>query len=477
MGFAGPGYTPVLGRAMTDFGAGAVVATVSDSGRASFLQQAGAVDFAPALAVADAVLYEGYLLYPYRPSSVKNRVRWQFGVLAPPAWIDARTLPDNDGVAGSSESWWNRTECLVEAGGGVTVEVVLRFLQPEPPSAERATRGPEGEIATPDGAIPREVRLAFRLAEATEEGITVAFEVPAVGVTSVSAARGRLRVNAEQIPARFPLHKLSVRVENTTAAAPELPRPEALRRSFVSTHLLLGLQEGAFLSLLDPPEWARRLTAGACGNVRTFPVLAGPPGSDRLLLSSPIILYDHPQVAPESPGDLFDATEIDEILTLRALTLTEQEKAEARGTDWRAAEIVDRVDTMPDEILARLHGAIRSLRRLPVPSTPGQEGDGEAGSDTPGTEPDAVAIGGVSVGAGSRVRLHPRGRGTDAQDMFLDGRIGTVTGVLTDVDGSRFLTVTVDDDPRASLAAGPGRVRHFSPDEVHPLGSAEEWTS
>ena len=80
------------------------------------------------------------------------------------------------------------------------------------------------------------------------------------------------------------------------------------------------------------------------------------------MLSSPIILYDFPAVAPESAGDFCDSTEIDEILALRVMTLTDEEKAEARGTDARAAAIIDRCDDMPDEIWSRLHGAVRSLR-------------------------------------------------------------------------------------------------------------------
>ena len=39
-----------------------------------------------ARAIADAVLYEGYLLYPYRATSAKNQSRWQFGVVGPPGW-------------------------------------------------------------------------------------------------------------------------------------------------------------------------------------------------------------------------------------------------------------------------------------------------------------------------------------------------------------------------------------------------------
>jgi hypothetical protein len=81
------------------------------------------------------------------------------------------------------------------------------------------------------------------------------------------------------------------------------------------------------------------------------------------LLSSPIILYDYPQIAPESAGDLFDGTEIDEILSLRVLTLSEEEKREVRGGDERARAILDRTETLPPEAFAKMHGAIRGLRK------------------------------------------------------------------------------------------------------------------
>ena len=94
-------------------------------------------------------------------------------------------------------------------------------------------------------------------------------------------------------------------------------------------------------------------------------MLAGPQDCRDLMLSSPVILYDHPEIAAESAGDLFDATEIDEILTLRTLTLTDAEKRQARATDSRAAELMDRLDDMPPEMLDRMHGAIRYLRSAP----------------------------------------------------------------------------------------------------------------
>ena len=89
------------------------------------------------------------------------------------------------------------------------------------------------------------------------------------------------------------------------------------------------MQDGEFVSLLEPPPEFQE-AAAACSNVGTWPVLAGEPGQRDTVLSSPIILYDYPQIAPESPGDLFDGTEIDEILSLRILTLTDEEKSAMR---------------------------------------------------------------------------------------------------------------------------------------------------
>ncbi|HJT04767.1 MAG TPA: hypothetical protein VJ757_14245 [Pseudonocardiaceae bacterium] len=104
--------------------------------------------------------------------------------------------------------------------------------------------------------------------------------------------------------------------------------------------------------MLDPSEWAA--ATKQCRNVHTFPVLAGDPHNRDVMLSSPILMdYAYPQVSPESPGDLFDATEIDEILSLRTLTLTDDEKLEARATDPRAAAIIDRVEEFPQEVLER----------------------------------------------------------------------------------------------------------------------------
>jgi hypothetical protein len=347
--------------------------------------------------VADAVLFEGYLLYPYRRSSAKNRVRWQFGVLASRPWLEATGSAGatDTCVAGSADAWHQQTDCLLQATGGATVEVRLRFLQLQHRSVEAA--GPDGTFQavdaldvdgqrylTFDEAVPKEFDVVAVLSELHRAPYSVVIEAP--GGTDVELLRGggagrvvrqrwpvaaTVRLSVTMVDAPSPLLRLRLVTENTADSVPAgASRADALRTSLVATHSLLGVRGGSFLSLLDPPAWAAP-AAKECRNVHTFPVLAGDPKSSDVMLSSPILMdYDYPKVSPESPGDLFDATEIDEILSLRTFTLTDEEKREARATDPRAAAIIDRVDTIPQDAFERLHGVIRSLR--PVPT----DGDG-----------------------------------------------------------------------------------------------------
>jgi hypothetical protein len=217
-----------------------------------------------------------------------------------------------------------------------------------------------------------------------------------------------------------------------------------------------------------------------CRNLHTWPVLIG---TDTTMLSSPIILYDHPEIAPESTADFCDATEIDELLVLRTMTLTDEEKRQARATDPLAAAIVDHADTIPPEVFERLHGAIRSVRPAGRPAVrpavdpalgpcpePFREpaapwwDPGADGSVSP--ETDGVEVSGGIASRGVRVRIRPGRRRTDAADMFLHGRTATVAAVLHDVDGGTHLAVTIDGDPAAELNASTGRFLYFSPDEV-----------
>ena len=393
-------------------------------------------------AIADAVLYEGYVLYPYRASSGKNQVRWQFGVLAPRAFCEAH--PD--------EHSWLETQVLVERGA--LLRGRIRFLQLQRRLAPGQPAWDEGVERTVelDEALPVERRLRF--------GFPGGVQSDGAVVRERHPLRGEIFLGSEPVGN---LLRVRVRVENLTRwAAAGADRHEVLPAALVGVHTMLLLPDGAFVSLLEPPESAREAAAG-CRNVGTYPVLAGEPGQADAVLSSPIILYDHPRIAPESPGDLHDGTEIDEILSLRTLTLTDEEKAEARATDPRAARVIDRVETLGPEGLLPLHGTLRDVGPVPWfdPEHP----------DPASPETDLVTIEGVPVRRGSRVRLEPgrAGRRTDAQDLFVTGKIARVQAVLHDVDGGCHLGVTVEDDPAADLLDTEGRYLYFDPGEVVPL--------
>jgi len=283
-----------------------------------------------------------------------------------------------------------------------------------------------------------------------------------------------LRVSAEALPGS--LLRLRVRIENPGPIDAGADRDDALRRSLVGTHTLLAVRDGGFVSLLDPPGWAQAAAAG-CENLHTWPVLVGDAGSRDVMLSSPIILYDYPHVAPESPGDLCDATEIDEILTLRIMTLTEEEKREARGTDARARRIIERSEAIPPEIFDRLHGVIRYLAPPKAAPEEGAERakwafslDAQAEASP---EEASVGVGRVRVMKGARVRLRPRRR-ADSMDVFLDGRTARVEGVYRDVDDEAYVAVIPEDDPGADLHSWYGRFLYFYPDEIEPLESGLE---
>ncbi len=434
-----------------------------------------------ARAVADAVLLEGYVLYPYRASAAKNRYRWQFGVLFPPSWAQAH-----------AEHAASRTECLVDPGHDDTLTVEARFLHvvrrevhaltPQGLApVERLDSGDAVHVPWDEGSTEQvEVKVPLSVVLHGEQVLDV--EVPGsrstedvVGGQLVREARPlvlRLRLSAVRLDGPYGVVRLRVDLENLADVPATASREEALPAALVAAHLVLGLSDGAFLSLAGPPEWARP-AAATCVNEHTWPVVVG--GTDRspVVLSSPIILDDDPRLAPETSTVLYDATEIDEILTLRTLTLTDEERREARGTDPRAAEVVDQVDHLPPELLERLHGAIRSLRPVPAGALPEPEAapplqpwwDPDA-VDPVDPEHDSVEVRGVPVSRGSRVVLRPGVRATDAQDLFLVDRSATVQAVVHDVDGGVHVAVTVDDDPLAEVQAAHGRYRYFRPDEL-----------
>ncbi len=340
--------------------------------------------------IVNAVLYEGHILYPYRPS-VKNRQRGTFGTLGPPAYCDAQH---------GADSCFMQTECLFAADAAAQIEVTVRFLHM---TARRIGKfaEPQTELRDYDElamSFVETLQTGNRLLQMWQEACERTIELPRVSAGDLLAQPARQQfvfpgqkqrepidaedgtfsgvIIREQYTVRGTidltlaevepgLYRLTVRIANST----ELDEPErvdsdaALLRSLVSTHTVLGLTGGEFVSLFDSPDhWGAAATA--CKNVGTWPVLIGAAGERDTMLSSPIILYDYPQIAPESIGDLFDGTEIDEILTLRILTLTDDEKRAMSAIDDRARSLLQRTESAAREQLLQLHGTFRDVRPL-----------------------------------------------------------------------------------------------------------------
>jgi hypothetical protein len=428
--------------------------------------------------IADAVLYEGYLLYPYRASSSKNQSRWQFGVLGPPGATEAAVGEDDTMSA----------QFCVSADGDAAITLVVRFLHLQRRRVERSAGiggfEPVDELCsggkawlTWDEAI--EAELTFGPLDLGELGAPWTFAIVAAAsedIEDVDGGRlvrtrreihGILTVSGELDGA---VRRLTAVLRNTTEAG--RTKDQAIAASMIGTHLIVEMSGGEFVSLLDPPYVAAAAVA-RCEQYRCFPVLAGPPGDHALLLISPIILYDHPEIAEQSDGALYDSTEIDEILTLRVMTMTDEEKAQARATDPLAARIIDRCDAMSPEAMQRLHGVLRDPHSLDqaglIPEVPdGVDWWDPIADNAVRPDIDAVLVNGVRVARGSKVRLKPSRR-ADAQDIFFTGKVATVTSVHETVDGDQQVGVTVDDDPAADLHDWYGRYLYFAPEEIEPL--------
>ena len=367
--------------------------------------------FADVLPVADAIMYEGYLLYPYRASTNKQKIRWNFGGVYP------RTYSDTESGA---DRWEVGSECIA-IGAAADLRVEIRFLElSEPVESEPF-----------ESARPSSRRHDFGTLERLA-GTTVEYAF------RTERLHGSLELRVERLA--YEQYKLGLRLSNESPCT-ALVRDHALPETLLAAHLLLGLEGGQFVSQLDPSV-AHRRAAAACVQRGLWPVLAGKKGRVDRLLASPIILYDYPEIAPESRADSCDATEIDEILLLRVLTLSEAEKAELRRGDPRACRILERAEALSGEEQLRLHGRLRK------PS-----------SET-----------GRAICVGERVRLRPKAR-ADIFDLALAGRSATVRAVERDFEDRVHLSVTVDDDPGADLGVQgwPGHRFFFFLDEVEPL--------
>ncbi len=437
--------------------------------------------------IVHAVLYEGYILYPYRASSVKNqRERFTFGRIYPQAYSAAQN---------GMEPATMQTECLVTSGTeNPKIEVSVRFLQP--------IRREVGVLATPvkdwteqsqpdfkivpefrvgetvhrswQEATEREVKLPV-LELRTQSGKTHPFRfeasralepirdeqnrVVAVLVRQTEVIQGTVEIAAR--PLNNELFQVSVRIINLSPIADaDLNSQEAvIQRTFASTHTILHALEADFISLLDPPAEFKE-AAASCKNAGTWPVLVGDQEKRErdTMLSSPIILYDYPQIAPESRGDLFDNTEIDEILTLRVMTMTDEEKREMRNVDAHARRLLERTEALPQKDLLGMHGTLRDPRSF------------DERLFGTSTRLDGVSLNDTYLKSGHRVRIRPRGR-ADIMDIALAGRTAVIEAIEQDAEERIHFALVLEDDPGKDLGLlrQPGHRFFYGLDEVEPL--------
>ncbi len=389
--------------------------------------------------LAKTLLYEGYALYPYTPGASKNATPTPFGIVYPPVYaVESPTTYDH-----------LRLQVIAEVDDvqAATVAIEVLFLEP---CGERH-----------QGIERRLLVAATALAALEVEPVVLPFTFDAVS--------GSVRVSAQAFHSG--LVRVTAEVRNATVVPEGLDRPGALRASLMSTHVIArvaGAGGARFVSPTAPPEHASTANM-TCANVNTFPVLAS--HEDDVVLGAAIVLPDHPQLAPESFGDLFDGTEIEEALLLHVLALSDGEVDEIAKQDPAIREMIRRAAETTPEQFAKLRGrvTIKDVKVGGVPDAPPREtlmGLPTFGEELKGEQ--QVHVSGVTYRLGDHVRLKPA-PGSNAQDHLLDGRPATIERIYIDYSDIVHLCVTVDDDPGQVLMRDIGRYLYFKPDEVEMI--------
>ncbi len=377
----------------------------------------------PLETLVDSLLYEGYALYPYTPGATKNATPTPFGIVYPPAY------------AGGNPATFDhlRAECVIAAPEQAKLTGTVRFLQA---SGERH-QGTERCLELP----------ATTLADLAQDGVGTPFEFD--GETRIE---GRVRLRAELLDGD--LARVRMCVHNTTEVegGEGLPRGDALRSSLISTLVVIETSSGRFVSPLER-EGAEGAAVATCESINTFPVLANP--TDTAILGAAFVLPDHPAMAPESLGNLFDNTEIEEALLLHVHALSDDERAQIADQDEAVREMVARAQaTTPEEIM-QLHGRLEEIEAA------------EPGHPNPGERQIKTERG--VVRKGGKVVLRPAPGGRDIYDTLLAGRTATVERIYFDYDDQIHVGVTVDGDASQDLFRETGRYIFFKGHEVEPL--------
>jgi hypothetical protein len=439
--------------------------------------------------IVNALLYEGYILYPYRASSRKNRQRFTFGRVYPQAY----SLAEN-----GAEPFAMQTECLIRCKNGTpALEIDVRFLHlmaREVGKESKPRRESPGVIEPETFEMVQELRVDDRLHQTWQEAVERVFTVSRQPLNLLSGqaqdfpfcfpaslilepiqdrlgrTAGFIRRRQEQLEGVCQVtvvsvdaetFKITARVANETPVEQtDLPNQEAIiMRTFASTHTILRVTGGEFVSLLDPPAVCRE-AAAACINIGTWPVLVGDKekGEVDTMLSSPIILYDYPEIAPESPGELCDGTEIDEILTLRVLTMTDEEKLEMSQIDERARKILERTETLAKDDLIKMHGAFREMSSF------------EDDFFNTNTRLQNVIVDGVELKRGDKVHIRPRNR-ADVIDIALEGKTAVIESIEQDAENRIYVALVLEEDPGKDLGLlrQPGHRFFYGLNEIEPV--------
>jgi hypothetical protein len=378
--------------------------------------------------LVDSLLFEGYALYPYTPGATKNSTPTPFGIVYPPVYAETLT------------STFDHLElrCVLEAPPDAALAAEVRFL---------AAGGDRHQ------AIEHRIDLSGKMVGALEDA-PIELEKRIGGEGDIELVVG---VSLTTRPLRDGSFEVTVRVENRTECPSGLDRAKALTYSLLSTHPIVRVSGGRFISPLE------RMSTSS----NTYPVLAT--STDDAVIGATIVLPDHPQIAPESRGGLFDSTEIEEALLLHVQVLTDDERAdiEAQG-DPTLLEMINRASAATSEDIMSLHG--RVTIRDPEPET-----FRDPQTDAPPTEPpgledpragqDEAVIDGKRFSRGGKVIIRPK-PDADLHARMLDGRTATIERIFTDYDGKMHLGVTVDDDPGQELMRETGRYLFFFAPEV-----------
>jgi hypothetical protein len=377
----------------------------------------------PLETLVDSLLYEGYALYPYTPGATKNATPTPFGIVYPPAYAEANPATFDH----------LRAECVIAALEQAELKATVRFLHASGDRHQAAERRLELPPTT--------------LADLAGDGVGTEFEFE-----GDARIEGRVRLRAELLDGGLARVRMCVHNSTRVDGAAELTRGEALRSSLISTLVVVETSAGRFVSPLERDGVAGRAVA-ACASVNTFPLLANP--SDTAILGAAFVLPDHPAMAPESLGNLFDNTEIEEALLLHVHALSDDEREQISEQDEAVREMLARAqETTPEEIM-QLHGRLEEIE----PAEPGHPNPGESEIET------ARGV----VRKGGKVVLRPAPGGRDIYDTLLAGRTATVERIYFDYDDQIHVGVTVDGDASQELFRETGRYIFFKGDEVEPL--------